>query len=170
MKAIIPVAGQGACAHTHTQPKVLMNVAAKTISFLHPLSISKNSGSRRSCSALLLAEKVEEFVKERYGFRAHFVYQDEPMGNGHAIYVAREHLTEPTLIVFGDTIVEADLHAAVKPLRCRSACTTWTIRARSAWSRWTGTMHARRLGEAASPAPAVVGVYMITRVRFERGA
>src|SRR6516162_6726558 len=59
-----------------------------------------------------LAEKVEEWVRERYPFRAHFVYQDEPLGNGHAVYVAREFLTGPTLVVFGDTIVQADLRAA----------------------------------------------------------
>ncbi len=59
-----------------------------------------------------LAEKVEEWVRERYRFRAHFVHQDEPMGNGHAIYVAREFLTGPTLVIFGDTVVRTDLAAA----------------------------------------------------------
>src|SRR5215470_5740287 len=59
-----------------------------------------------------LAEKIEEYVRERYPFKAHFVRQDEPMGNGHAVYLAREYLSAPTLIVFGDTIVHADLRAA----------------------------------------------------------
>jgi glucose-1-phosphate thymidylyltransferase len=59
-----------------------------------------------------LSEKIEEYVRERYSFRAHFVHQDEPMGNGHAVYLARQYLADPTLIVFGDTIFQADLRAA----------------------------------------------------------
>jgi len=59
-----------------------------------------------------LAEKIEEYVREHYAFRAHFVRQDEPLGNGHAVYAAREYLTGPTLVVFGDTIVHTNLRAA----------------------------------------------------------
>src|SRR6266513_1928962 len=59
-----------------------------------------------------LAEKIEEYVRDCYEFRAHFVHQDEAMGNGHAVYLAREHLNRPTLIVFGDTVVKGDLRAA----------------------------------------------------------
>ena len=114
MNAIIPVAGRGTRLrpHTHTQPKVLMNVAGKPILAY----ILDNLGALGVDEVTLvvghLADQVEEYVKERYGFRAHFVHQEEALGNGHAIYVAREYLTGPTLIVFGDTIVEADLKAA----------------------------------------------------------
>ncbi|HLW60866.1 MAG TPA: sugar phosphate nucleotidyltransferase [bacterium] len=114
MNAIIPVAGRGKRLrpHTHTQPKVLMNVAGKPI-LAYILDDLKDLGVEEIVFVVgYLAEKVEEYVRERYPFRAHFVYQDEPMGNGHAIYVAREHLTGPTLIVFGDTVVQADLRAA----------------------------------------------------------
>jgi len=114
VNAIIPVAGRGKRLrpHTHTQPKVLMNVAGKPI-LAYILDDLKDLGVEEIVFVVgYLAEKVEEYVRERYPFRAHFVYQDEPMGNGHAIYVAREHLTGPTLIVFGDTVVQADLRAA----------------------------------------------------------
>lgn len=114
MNAIIPVAGRGTRLrpHTHTQPKVLMNVAGKPILAY----ILDNLGALGVDEVTLvvghLAGQVEEYVTERYGFRAHFVHQEEALGNGHAIYVAREYLTGPTLIVFGDTIVDADLKAA----------------------------------------------------------
>jgi glucose-1-phosphate thymidylyltransferase len=114
VNAIIPVAGRGTRLrpHTHTQPKVLMNVAGKPILAY----ILDNLGALGVDEVTLvvghLADQVEDYVKERYGFRAHFVHQEEALGNGHAIYVAREYLTGPTLIVFGDTIVEADLKAA----------------------------------------------------------
>lgn len=116
MKAIIPVAGRGRRLrpHTHTQPKVLMNVAGKPI-LAHILDQLGSLGIDEITFVVgHLAEQVEEFVRERYPFRARFVYQEEALGNGHAIYLAREHLTGPTLIVFGDTIVEADLRGATR--------------------------------------------------------
>lgn len=114
VKAIIPVAGRGKRLrpHTHTQPKVLMNVAGKPI-LAYILDDLQALGVEEVVLVVgYFAEKVEEWVRESYGFRAHFVYQEEPMGNGHAVYVAREHLTGPTLIFFGDTIVKADLRGA----------------------------------------------------------
>lgn len=114
MNAIIPVAGRGTRLrpHTHTQPKVLMNVAGKPI-LAYILDDLRALGVHEITFVVgHLAGQVEDFVRERYAFRAHFVHQEEALGNGHAIYLAREHLTGPTLIVFGDTIVEADLRAA----------------------------------------------------------
>ncbi|HLW46974.1 MAG TPA: sugar phosphate nucleotidyltransferase [bacterium] len=116
MNAIIPVAGRGTRLrpHTHTQPKVLMNVAGKPI-LAYILDELRGLGVEEVTFIVgHLADQVEEYVNERYAFRAHFVHQEEPLGNGHAIYVAREHLTGPTLIVFGDTIVDADLRAVTK--------------------------------------------------------
>ena len=114
MNAIIPVAGRGTRLrpHTHTQPKVLMNVAGKPI-LAYILDELQGLGVEEIVLVVgYLAEKIEEYVRERYGFRAHFVHQDEPMGNGHAVYLARRYLAAPTLIVFGDTIFQADLRGA----------------------------------------------------------
>lgn len=114
MNAIIPVAGRGKRLrpHTHTQPKVLMNVAGKPI-LAYILDELRVLGVEEIVLVVgHLAEKIEEYVRERYPFRAHFVRQEEPMGNGHAVYLARQYLTAPTLIVFGDTIFQADLRAA----------------------------------------------------------
>lgn len=116
MNAIVPVAGRGTRLrpHTHTQPKVLMNVAGKPI-LAHILDALRDVGVEDTTFVVgHLAEKVQQYVTEHYSFRSHFVTQDEPMGNGHAIYVAREHLTGPTLLIFGDTIVQADLRAAFR--------------------------------------------------------
>ncbi len=114
MNAIIPVAGRGKRLrpHTHTQPKVLMNVAGKPI-LAYILDELQVLGVQEIVLVVgYLAEKIEEYVHERYAFAAHFVYQDEPMGNGHAVYLARQYLNNSTLIVFGDTVFEADLRAA----------------------------------------------------------
>ncbi|HLJ60617.1 MAG TPA: sugar phosphate nucleotidyltransferase [bacterium] len=168
MNAIIPVAGQGKRLrpHTHTQPKVLMNVAGKPI-LAYILDDLRDLGVDEIVFVVgYLAEKVEEFVKEQYAFRAHFVYQDEPKGNGHAIYLAREHLTGPTLIVFGDTIVEADLHAAVR--MPHSAIGVHRVQDPRAFGvvELDTDGFVRHLWEKPETPPsdlAVVGVYMIQR-------
>ncbi len=168
MNAIIPVAGQGKRLrpHTHTQPKVLMNVAGKAI-LAYILDDLRDLGVDEIVFVVgYLAEKVEEFVKERYTFRAHFVHQPEPMGNGHAIYLAREYLTGPTLIVFGDTIVEADLRAATR--LGHSAIGVNRVKDPRAFGvvELDGDGFVRHLWEKPATPPsdlAVVGVYMVQR-------
>jgi len=41
--------------------------------------------------------------------KSHFVIQEDPRGQSHAIYLAREHLTGPMMVVFADTLIETDL-------------------------------------------------------------
>ncbi len=168
MNAIIPVAGRGRRLrpHTHTQPKVLMNVAGKPI-LAYILDELRDLGVEEITLVVgYLAEKVEEYVRERYPFRAHFVNQDEPLGNGHAIYLAREYLTGPTLIIFGDTIVQADLEAAAA--MPHSAIGVHRVADPRAFGvvETDADGFVRHLWEKPAVPPsdlAVVGVYMIQR-------
>ncbi len=166
MKAIVPVAGRGKRLrpHTHTQPKVLMNVAGKPI-LAYILDELRDLGVDEVVLVVgYLAEKVEEFVRERYTFRAHFVRQDEPMGNGHAIYLARQHLTGPTLIVFGDTIVEADLGAVTRTPHSVIGVSRVADPRAFGVVELDGDGFVRRLWEKPAVPPSdlvVVGVYMI---------
>jgi glucose-1-phosphate thymidylyltransferase len=112
MKAIIPVAGVGRRLrpHTHTQPKALMHVAGRPI-LGHILDELVAVGIDEVVLVVgHLGEKIEEFVRGRYRFKVHFAEQAEPLGNGHAIYVARQYLDgDGALIIMGDTIIKADL-------------------------------------------------------------
>src|SRR3970282_2902357 len=58
-----------------------------------------------------LGDQVREWVGQRYpALEAALVDQADPLGNGNAVYVAREHFgVGPVLILFGDTIVRAHL-------------------------------------------------------------
>ncbi len=113
MKAIIPVAGMGTRLrpHTHTQPKALMHVAGKPI-LAHIVDELVNV---RIDEIVLvvghLGDKIEAYARERYArLRLHFVVQEEPLGNGHAVYVARQHLDgPPVVVIFGDTIIKGDM-------------------------------------------------------------
>lgn len=118
MKAIIPVAGIGIRLrpHTHTRPKALLDVAGKPI-LAHILDELVALGIDEVVLVVgHLGERIEAFARARYGrLRLHFVAQDEPLGNGHAVYVAREHLDgAPALIIFGDTIIKGDLTQALQ--------------------------------------------------------
>lgn len=113
MKAIIPVAGFGTRLrpHTHTQPKALMHVAGKAI-LAHIIDELVAVGVDEVVLVTgYLGEKIEAFAREHYrDLRLHFVAQDVPLGNGHAVYVAREHLDgKPVVLMFGDTIIKGDL-------------------------------------------------------------
>ncbi len=111
MRAIVPVAGFGTRLrpHTYTLPKALMPVAGKPI-LGHIVDQLQEIGVDEVVLVVgHLGEKIEAYVRENYPLRAHFVRQEQPLGNGHAIYVAREYLgPEPVLIILGDTIFRGD--------------------------------------------------------------
>lgn len=112
MHAIIPVAGIGTRLRpfTHTLPKVLVNVAGKPI-LGHILDALVAQGVT---SATIVTgykgDLVEDYVRTTYSLDVTFVQQDEMLGLGHAIWVARESLAdEPVLIILGDTVFDVDL-------------------------------------------------------------
>ncbi len=117
MRAIIPVAGIGTRLrpHTHTLPKVLVQVAGKPI-LGHILDEVLPHGVD---SVVLvtgyMGDRVKEYVDAAYpDIDVCYVRQEERKGLGHAIYLARECVENgPTLIVLGDTVVTADFSALV---------------------------------------------------------
>src|SRR3989304_1585638 len=113
VQAIIPVAGLGTGMgpHTFTPPNFIIHVAGKPI-LAHILDELRSVGIHRIVLVVgYLGDQVRAWVQERYpDLEATFVDQGDPLGNGHAIYVAREYFDEgPVLILFGDTIVRAHL-------------------------------------------------------------
>jgi glucose-1-phosphate thymidylyltransferase len=118
MKAIVPVAGIGTRLrpHTHTAPKVLLQVAGKPI-LAHILDELVRLGIREITFVVgHMGDMIRQFVAENYKIKANYVTQDEPLGLGHAIYLTRElHYEDPAvLIILGDTIFRADLKSVLK--------------------------------------------------------
>jgi glucose-1-phosphate thymidylyltransferase len=113
MKAIIPVAGAGTKLrpHTYTQPKALIPLAGKTILSIIVDQLSEAGIDEYIFIVGYLGEKIQDYVKEKYpGLKAHFVYQSERHGVGHAIQLTRELVGEDELfVVLGDTICEYDV-------------------------------------------------------------
>ncbi len=113
MNIIIPMAGYGTRLrpHTFTRPKPLINVAGKTVlgHVLDGLASVPNVEETIFITGYL-GEQIEEYVSKHYpGLRASYYEQKVLDGQSSAVYLARQHLTGPLLIVFVDTLVETDL-------------------------------------------------------------
>jgi len=99
--------------HTWSKPKQLVSVAGKPVldHVLSTLSTLPNPDAIELVNIVgYLGEQIETHLQECYpDLKKHYVVQDDPRGQSHAIYLAREYLTGPMMVVFADTLIEADL-------------------------------------------------------------
>jgi glucose-1-phosphate thymidylyltransferase len=112
MHVIIPVAGYGTRLrpHTYSKPKPLVQVAGNTV-LGHIIDMLNEAGvSEITFIVGYLGEQVEKYMRDHYpDLKCNFVEQVERKGQSHAIYLARELVNEPMLIIFADTISDAKL-------------------------------------------------------------
>jgi glucose-1-phosphate thymidylyltransferase len=112
MKVIIPLAGKGTRLrpHTHVTPKPMLKVAGKPV-MSYILDDLKKLGNVEQIIYITghLKEKVEEYVRTAYDFPSVFIEQKVQDGTAGAVALAREHVHDPVLIIFVDTIFDADL-------------------------------------------------------------
>jgi glucose-1-phosphate thymidylyltransferase len=113
MKVIIPLAGFGTRLrpHTYTRPKPLVSVAGKPV-LGHILDKLTGLPIEETIFVVgYLGDQIRDYVSTNYHFPARYVEQSELKGQAHAIYLARDYISGPVLIVFVDTIFDADLSA-----------------------------------------------------------
>ena len=111
MKVVIPMAGYGKRLrpHTYSRPKPLINIAGQPM-LKHLLdTLSRLDIEEYIFIIGYLGDQIEAYVTENYDFKAVFVVQEELIGQAHAIYLAREHLDGPLIVLFADTLFETDL-------------------------------------------------------------
>jgi glucose-1-phosphate thymidylyltransferase len=111
MKILIPLAGFGTRLRplTYTRPKPLLNVAGKPV-LGHILDALAGLEIEEVTFIIgYLGEQIREYVTRNYHFPARFVEQKELLGQAHALWLAREGVEGPVLIIFVDTLFEADL-------------------------------------------------------------
>ena len=112
MKVIIPLAGKGTRLrpHTHITPKPMLKVAGKPVMAYVMDDVVKLGGVEQVVYITgHLKEKVEEFARASYDIPAVFVEQVVQDGTAGAVALARPYVDQPVLIVFVDTIFDADL-------------------------------------------------------------
>lgn len=116
LKIVIPMAGWGTRMRPHTwsKPKPLVSVAGKT-SFEHLMDLFDTLPDPKRTEFIFIVGpylgemQIPAFVKEHYpNISAHFVVQGEMKGQSHALYLARQHLTGPMVMIFSDTLIETD--------------------------------------------------------------
>ena len=112
MKVIIPLAGKGTRLrpHTHVTPKPMLRVAGKPV-MAYILDDLERLGGVEQIVYITghLKDKVEAFAKSEYDFPSVFIEQEVQNGTASAIELARPYVDQPILIIFVDTIFDADL-------------------------------------------------------------
>jgi glucose-1-phosphate thymidylyltransferase len=113
MKVIIPLAGKGTRLrpHTHITPKPMLKVAGKPV-MQYILEDLRKLGNVEQIVYITghLKEKVEEYTRAMFGdIPAVFIEQKVQDGTAGAVALAREYVDQPVLIIFVDTIFDADL-------------------------------------------------------------
>lgn len=112
MKVIIPLAGKGTRLrpHTHITPKPLLKVAGRAV-MDYVMDDVRALGNVSQVIYITghLKEKVEAHARASYGLDSVFVEQKVQDGTAGAVALAESHVDQPVLIIFVDTIFDADL-------------------------------------------------------------
>ncbi len=112
MQAILPLAGKGTRLrpHTHTRPKPLLRVGNRTV-LDRVLDLLEQAGVDEIIGIMgHLSEQIESHLKSEHpslGFIP--VEQTRQLGTADAIRLAQPYVRGPVLIVFVDTLFQADL-------------------------------------------------------------
>lgn len=115
-KAVIPAAGEGRRLkpHTHTTPKILLQVAGKPIIGHLMDRLLKARPDEVIVVVGSQGDQVRQYLTSEYRCPLRFVQQTNPKGLGDAVYRAKEAFAgEPVLILLGDTIVDLNLSRMV---------------------------------------------------------
>ncbi len=118
LRVIIPVAGVGTRLrpHTHTAPKVMLQVAGKPM-IGHILDeLRKYDVEEITLVVGHLGDAIRDYVTRAYDFKFQFVTQEELKGLGHAIWMTGDlyrKVQSPLLVILGDTIFDADFKAII---------------------------------------------------------
>lgn len=98
---------------TWSIPKQLVSVAGKTVldHVLDTLSTLPDAEHVELINIVgYLGDQIECYVREHYPqLKSHYIFQDDPRGQSHAVHLAHQLLSGPMLIVFADTLIKTDL-------------------------------------------------------------
>jgi glucose-1-phosphate thymidylyltransferase len=115
LKVVIPMAGYGKRLRPHTcsRPKQLISLAGKTV-IEHVLDTFSTLPEDIKMEFVFivgyLGDTIRDFMEAEYpDLTVHYVVQEEMRGQSHAIYLAREHINGPMIMVFADTLIETEL-------------------------------------------------------------
>ena len=111
MQAIIPLAGMGTRVrpHTHTRPKPLLRVANRPVLSYVVEQLRAEGVDEFICITGHLADRIQAWMADEFpGLPVTYVEQATQRGTADAIGLAEPYVTGPVLIVFVDTLFDAD--------------------------------------------------------------
>lgn len=115
LKVVIPMAGYGKRLRPHTwsRPKQLLSLAGKRV-IDHVLDTFNTLPEKVEVEYVFivgyLGDTIKAFMAEEHpDLTVHFVVQEEMRGQSHAIYLAKDLIDGPMIMVFADTLIETDL-------------------------------------------------------------
>jgi glucose-1-phosphate thymidylyltransferase len=123
LKIIIPMAGWGTRMRPHTwsKPKPLISVAGKTsldhlLDTFDSLPVSLQVEYVFIVSPFIGELQIPAFMQANYPhLKVHYVVQSVMRGQSDALFLARQHLQGPMLMVYSDTLIEADFSSIPDP-------------------------------------------------------
>ena len=112
MKVIMPMAGKGTrlLPLTKRVPKPLVNVAGRPV-MDYVMDALERAGQLDELIIITghLKEKVEAYVRKNYKIPARFIEQKVLDGTAGAVNLARPYVDGPVIVIFVDTLFDADL-------------------------------------------------------------
>jgi glucose-1-phosphate thymidylyltransferase len=112
MKVILPMAGKGTrlLPLTKRVPKPLVNVAGRPV-MDYVMEALQRAGKIDELIFITghLKDKVEQYVRDNYDIPSRFVEQKTLDGTAGAVNLARPYVDGPVIIIFVDTLFDADL-------------------------------------------------------------
>ena len=111
MQVIIPLAGKGTRVrpHTYTVPKPLIKVAGRPVMDWVMDRLEGLDVEELIFITGHLKEQVEAYARKRYPIPSRFIEQKVQDGTAGAIHLAEPHVHGPVMIIFVDTVFDADL-------------------------------------------------------------
>ena len=112
MKVIMPMAGKGTrlLPLTKRVPKPLVNVAGRPV-MDYVMDALRQAGQLDELIIITghLKEKVEKYIRDHYDIPARFIEQKVLDGTAGAVNLARDFVDGPVIVIFVDTLFDADL-------------------------------------------------------------
>lgn len=110
MKVVVLMGGYGTRMRPHawSRPKPVMQVGGNTV-IGHILDRTTAGASEVILVVGYRGEQIERWTRAQYGhLPLRFVYQPEPLGQAHALWLCGDLLDGDVLVLLGDIIIDAD--------------------------------------------------------------